>query len=143
MTIDEKNLDLLSIFHYIVGGITALLSCIPIIHIVIGVAMLTGKLDGNQPPPPFFGWLFVLLGSFFIFCGMALSLTMIVAGRKIKARKSRTFCVVLAGIECIVMPFGTVLGILTIITLMKESVVELFAANHGLHPIGAEKRANG
>ena len=132
MTQDEKNLDLLSIFHYIVGGITGLMSCFPVIHVIMGIAMLSGRLDGKEPPPAFLGWIFVLMGSFFIVCGMALSLTMVIAGRKLKSRRSRTFCLVIAGIECIAMPFGTVLGIFTIITLMKESVIELFAANKAL-----------
>jgi hypothetical protein len=32
MANDEQNLKLLSIFHYVVGGIMALFSCFPIIH---------------------------------------------------------------------------------------------------------------
>jgi hypothetical protein len=36
------------------------------------------------------------------------------------------FCLVMAGIACIFMPFGTALGVLTIIVLMRDSVRELF-----------------
>ena len=36
---DVKQLELLSIFHYILAGITALFSCMPIFHLVIGLAM--------------------------------------------------------------------------------------------------------
>ena len=32
----------------------------------------------------------------------------------------------MAGIECIFMPFGTVLGVFTIIVLMRPSMKELF-----------------
>jgi hypothetical protein len=32
----------------------------------------------------------------------------------------------MAGIECIFMPVGTVLGVFTIIVLMRDSVKELF-----------------
>ena len=37
---DEANqLDLLAIFHYVVGGMTALFACIPLIHVAIGLAL--------------------------------------------------------------------------------------------------------
>lgn len=42
------------------------------------------------------------------------------------------YCLVMAGIECMFMPFGTVLGVFTIIVLMRESVQKLFAANEPL-----------
>jgi len=37
------------------------------------------------------------------------------------------FCFVVACIECLFMPFGTVLGAFTIIVLMRPSVKNLFA----------------
>jgi hypothetical protein len=33
MTQDEQNLKLLGIFHYIVGGFTALFSCMFLLHV--------------------------------------------------------------------------------------------------------------
>jgi hypothetical protein len=42
------------------------------------------------------------------------------------------FCLVMAGIQCIFMPFGTVLGVFTIIVLMRNSVKEAFTANKTL-----------
>jgi hypothetical protein len=41
---------------------------------------------------------------------------------------------VVAGIECIVMPFGTVLGVFTLVVLSRESVKTLFAAERALQP---------
>jgi hypothetical protein len=63
---------------------------------------------------------------------MTLSVAMIVAGRKIKARTSRTYCLVIAGIECMVLPFGTILGIFTLVTLTKDSVVQIFTPGQTL-----------
>jgi hypothetical protein len=73
------------------------------------------------------------MGSLFILGGWTLAILMIVAGRKLARRASRLFCLVVAGIECIFMPFGTILGIFTIIVLMKEPVKELFGPPP--HPI--------
>ncbi|RII25328.1 MAG: hypothetical protein CXR31_14110 [Geobacter sp.] len=128
---DSKNLDLLSTFHYVVAGITALFSCMPFIHVFIGIATLTGKVitcDKNAgPPEALFGWLFIIMGSVFILLGWSLAVCMFIAGKKLKSRKSRMFCVVIAAIECMFMPFGTVLGVFTLILLNKDSVKELFA----------------
>ena len=126
MTQDEEHLNLLGIFHYVVGGVTAMFSCIPFIHVGIGLAMIYGKFDGSNPPPAMFAWLFVVMGSFFILCGWALSTVMIMAGRRLRHRRSRMFCFVVACVECMLVPFGTVLGVFSIIVLNKASVQELF-----------------
>ena len=126
---DQQQIKLLSIFHYIVGGFTALFSCLPFLHIAIGIAMLSGAFDGDgsaEAPPKVFAWLFILMPAVFVACGWALSICIIIAGRKLSRFRNRLFCLVIAGIECILMPFGTVLGVFTIIILMKDSVRELF-----------------
>lgn len=129
---DAKNLDLLAMFHYILGGITALFSCFPFMHVFMGIAVLTGKFaettsKSSGPPEAMFGWLFIIMGGMFILGGWSIAVCMIIAGKKLKARKSKTFCMVVAGIECMFMPFGTVLGVLTLIALNKDSVKELFS----------------
>jgi hypothetical protein len=42
----------------------------------------------------------------------------------------------MACIECLFLPFGTILGVFTIIVLSRESVKELFGA-----PVGRQKPA--
>lgn len=127
---DANQLDLLSIFHYIVGGITALFSCIPFFHVFMGIAMVSGhffKDNKGDEPPAFIGWLFIIMGIVFILLGWMLAASMIIAGRKLKLRKHRMYCLVVAGIECMLMPFGTILGVFTIIALNKDSIRNLFA----------------
>jgi hypothetical protein len=127
---DIKQLDLLSMFHYIVSGITALFSCIPFMHVFMGLAMVSGKFfeDGNgSAPPPFMGWMFVIMGTVFIVLGWSMAVCIFFAGRKLKRHKNRAFCMVVAGIECMFMPFGTVLGVFTLIALNKDSIKEIFA----------------
>jgi hypothetical protein len=126
---DIKNIDLLSLFHYILGGITALFSCIPFIHVFMGLAIVSGKFfnDSNgSGPPPVFGWLFVITGAVIILIGWSTAVCMIIAGRKLKRRKNRIFCMVVAGIECMLMPLGTILGVFTLIALSKDSINEIF-----------------
>jgi len=130
---EQNNLDLLAIFHYVLGGGLALFSCFPFLHVFMGLAMVSGKFfecsKGSDPaslPPVEIGWLFVIMGSIFIILGWTLSVCIIIAGRKLKRRKSRMYCMVIAGFECIFTPIGTVLGIFTLIELNKESVKPVF-----------------
>ena len=128
---DEQHLKLLSIFHYVVGGITALFSCFPIFHLIFGLTFLTGGFDipaDEGPPVMLFGLLFTIIPALIILTGWALAILIIVAGYFLSTRKHHTFCLVVAGLECIIMPFGTVLGVFSIIVLVRPSVKTLFEA---------------
>jgi hypothetical protein len=70
--------------------------------------------------------------------GLSLAICIAVAGRKLDRRTGHLYCLVIAGLECFFMPFGTVLGVLTILVLIRPSVklmfgnpAELTPANYG------------
>lgn len=127
---DQKNLDLLAVFHYIVAGLTALFACFPVIHVIIGFLMATGNLPGEgSPPPPAMGWIFIVAGMGVMLIGWTMAVMVLIAGRKLSKRQSRVFCMVIAGLECMFMPFGTVLGVFTIVLLNKDSIIEIFNAS--------------
>ena len=126
---DAEHLRLLSIFHYVVGGLTALCACIPIIHLAIGLAILFGAFPHNNGPPAVVGLLMVVIAGCFILAGWALAICLFIAGGYLKSRKHYTFCLVIAGISCMLFPFGTALGVFTIIVLMRPSVKEMFDAS--------------
>jgi len=134
MTDNERYLDLLAIFHYIVGGLTALFSCMFLIHLAMGIAILSGALDGDTPPPVLIGWIFTLVPAFFILAGWTLAGFIVVAGRKLKRRQGYLFCLVVAACECVFIPFGTILGIFTLVVLTREPVRELFGVETAPSP---------
>ncbi len=133
---DKEHLRLLSIFHYIVGGFAALFALFPIIHLVIGLMLILAPESfgpkGEQPPPAFLGWFFVIFAGMFIIAGWIFAGFVITAGRFLAHHKHRLFCLVMAGVECAFVPFGTVLGVFTIVTLKREPVKELFSASQGI-----------
>jgi hypothetical protein len=130
MNRDEEHLKLLSIFHYVVAGCAALFALFPVIYLIFGLVMLLAPASfaGNgSPPPAFVGWIFIIMGSVFIILGWTFAAFVFTAGRFLARRKHYTFCLVMAGVECLFMPFGTVLGVFSILVLIRETVKPLFA----------------
>jgi len=102
----------------------------------MGIAMLSGAFDGKNAAPRFIGWLFIVFPGLLMLTGWILSGFILAVGRRLKRRASYTFCLVIACIECVLMPLGTVLGVFTIIVLLKDPVKQLFAGG------GAEPRCD-
>ena len=58
-----------------------------------------------------------------------MAICIFIAGRSLALRKRYSFALVIACIECLFVPFGTILGVFTIIVLSRESVKAFFADN--------------
>jgi hypothetical protein len=126
---DAEHLRLLAIFHFVAGGLLVLFGFIPVIYIVLGVAMLNGKLPsnpGSPPPPAQVGYIFIAMGSIFMALGWALATCLIISGRFLQKRRNYMFSFVIAAISCLQIPFGTLLGIFTIIVLSRDSVKAIY-----------------
>ncbi len=126
MSKDAEHLDLLAIFHYVVAGLTALCSLIPLFHLLLGIGLATGRLGEDDPVARDMGWVFVVIAAILITLGLAFSVLVVVAGRNLRRRRRYMFCLVMAGLLCLLVPFGTALGVLTILVLMRDSVRRLF-----------------
>ena len=133
MNQDEQQLDLLAVFQYIVAGLIALCACMPLMYVGLGILLLTNTMQANRDARPM-GWVFIAMGTMMALSGWALALVVLWAGRKLKRRQAYQFCFVIACIECVFMPFGTVLGVFTILVLSRESVKRIFAASTSLAP---------
>ena len=132
---DAEHLRLLSIFHYVVGGMTVLFALFPTLHLVMGIAMVTGRLDDGPDPMDarFLGWFFIVVAAAMIVAGITLAVSMILTGRFLARRVNYTFCFVIAALACVIVPFGTVLGVFTIVVLQRPTVKEMFVATK---PVG-------
>ena len=132
MNQDREHLRLLAIFHYIVAGLAAFFSFFPLLYTTIGAIFIfvarhgTAK-QGEELPPEFLGWIFVGLGSFLFLLGIIMAICILIAGRCLTRSKCYSFTLVVACVECLFIPFGTILGVFTIIALSRESVKALFS----------------
>ncbi len=124
MTEDEQHLNLLSVFHYVVAGLVAFFSCFALPHVIIGSVMITA--EDVEPVERLFGVLFGGMGLFFLLGGWVLAGFLLAAAGKLRRREGHLFCMVVAGVSCAFVPFGTLLGVFTLIVLMRDSVRRLF-----------------
>lgn len=130
MTPPRDDLRLLSIFHYLLAGLTLLFSCFPLAYVGMGLAAALGAFDGGGQDalPAVVGWVFVAFGLFLLLLVVADGVGLLVAGRSIARQKHWLFCMIMAGISCAFFPFGTALGMFTLVTLSKPEVKALFTA---------------
>jgi hypothetical protein len=135
MNTNENHLNLLSIFHYIFAGISGITACFPIFHLIMGLSMLFGDFIPQEisPEMPFpvelFGLMFTLIPAAIIIFGWVFAIAVAVSGYFLSKRRNYIYCIVVAGISCFLAPIGTVLGVFTLIVLMKDDVKLLFNTN--------------
>jgi hypothetical protein len=133
---DKEHIKLLVIFHFIMAG----LGIIGILFLLLHFTMMNSVMGNEEmwkemktesgeeipfSPFEFFGmfrWFYLLMG-LFIVGGMLLNFLSALFMMK---RKNRTFSLVTGALNCLHMPLGTVLGIFTIIILMRPTVVEVY-----------------
>lgn len=155
----REHLRLLSIFHYVVGGLGFLVSLFPGIYLAFGILMLAAPVESMTEPPSdaeteslqewfevqppdrangeisqsdivivrSMGGMFVAISALLMIGGFALSTAIIIAGKRLAAYRSHTYCVVIAAILCVFMPLGTALGVFTLIVLLRPEARDLFA----------------
>jgi hypothetical protein len=141
---DLEHLHLLVVFHFVLAALLFLTFSVFLIHVGMGIAIVSGAMTPPPPPAPtpagapaapapppgpplVMGWVFIGLGSMAILFGWAMALCLLIAGICLRRRKAHTFCFVIACIACMWAPLGTLLGIFTIIVLVRPTVKDLFA----------------
>jgi hypothetical protein len=125
---DLQHLRLLSIFHYVVAGLAALFSLLPVFHLVIGVMIATDAGSGGPDDHigVVIGWMFAALATVMILAGLTYAVLLALAGRFLAQRRHYTFCMVMAAVSCIFFPIGTVLGVFTLLVLLRPAVQKDF-----------------
>jgi hypothetical protein len=113
-------------------GFSALFSFFPLLYTAVGLIFIFAARHGTakpdeELPPEFLGWIFAVLGLVLFLSGIAIAICILIAGRSLALRKRYSFALVIACIECLFVPFGTILGVFTIVALSRESVRALFS----------------
>ncbi|HES59291.1 MAG TPA: hypothetical protein ENO18_02575 [Caldithrix sp.] len=133
--IDDEHLKLLSMFHYISGGLTLAFALFIgayffLIFFIISMAKNQQELDpklNEALPEAFFGILLAVFVIIFVL-GILFGIGQIVSGRLMKLRQMRWFSFTIGIINLLNIPYGTILGVFTIIVLEKDSVKQQYLA---------------
>lgn len=136
MNKDLEHLKILSICHYVLAG----LCLFPMLYglFYMGIGIFVGAMIANAPnppkdgpPPALFGGIFVLIGLAISLFSLVFGIVLVKSGRDLSKVKNYTFTFVVACISCMFMPLGTILGVFTLVVLLRESVKNLFAGKTG------------
>lgn len=122
---DLQQLNLLSIFYFIIGGLVGLSGCFFLMLPGLGISMLTGQL-GEASDAEFVGTVFTVVGVLSLCLMWGLALATIAAGYFLRQRRAWVFCMAMAGLNCLSVPLGTILGVATIMVLTRPSVKAMF-----------------
>ncbi len=126
--LDEDNIRLLRIGYFISAGLTLFGSMIVLAYTFFLSFVFTqvAKNSGAAEFPPFIGRMVGALGLVLALVLMGLAVLKFLAGQQLRKRRSRIFCMVIAAIECLSIPYGTFLGVCTFIVLLRPTVQRSF-----------------
>lgn len=131
--IDREHLRLLSLGYLISGGMSAFFSLFGLVYVGMALflflassSMGANPKDSGEPSPTVFALIFALVG-FGIFMLMScLAALKFRTAWCLRRRRSHSLCLVVAGISCLGVPYGTALGVFSFLTLARPSVKALF-----------------
>lgn len=131
--LDASHLKMLSVAYILLGCLSLLIASFFAIHLGMGAVMLSVPGDLTQSPEESLilkigGLFFVGMACFAICVSIAIAVTLIVAGRRLVERRSKTLCTIAAAVCCTYFPIGTVLGVCTLLVLQRPTVHRSFEA---------------
>ena len=122
---------MLTLCYYVMCGLNAVYSLFPIFFCVIGAILASGTLgrpgEAAQIRP--LGWILLALGTCMFLLSIASALLNFWTARSLRDRRRRVLCMVMAIVNCVSFPWGTLIGICTIIVLERPAVKAMFAGS--------------
>lgn len=130
----KSYLDILAVFHYVNGGLTALvaLAAIAFLGIGLGAASDWGRNFQAEPTCAIVAVIFfvlVLVGGY--------AVLNLLAGRALHTRNSRILVLITSGVNCLNIPFGTLLGIFTFVMMVDPQVEWMFRHGDEQRPLAS------
>jgi len=119
-----RNLNTLSILHYVYGGLICLGGFASLALIGLGGFLNSDFIQHGEetPPPEVLGGIFQVMGWVLFAVLEAFGILVISSGRWITKGRNRIGSMVIAGFCCLSFPVGTALGIFTFVVLANEEV---------------------
>ncbi len=122
----EEDLRILSVCHYVMAAMVTGLLIVMSVYLIYGIFGIVGGLAENAAEFVFLGDLFLSIGMLSIFSLGTLASMLLYAGRCLNQKQWYGFCFVMAAVQCLFFPFGTIVGVMTIRVLCRPEVKAKF-----------------
>lgn len=129
---DQGHLKVLSVCYYVMSGISVCMALFFGLYIVMGGVMLSAShtsTAGSRQDAEMMqvmGGMFLVFGAVAVLFILATAVLEFLVARRIVERRSRMLCMVVAALNCLNMPLGTVLGVFTFVVLCRPQVAASF-----------------
>jgi phosphoglycerol transferase MdoB-like AlkP superfamily enzyme len=124
--LDSEHLKLLPVFYWVLGAVDIFISLYGLFYVGMGALFAFAPFESgssSSAPPAFIGWFFFAIGLAFMAGFGTMGGLKIAAGFWIRRRRHHTF--------------GTIVGVLTFLVLLRPSVSALFEAGASQQPAAA------
>lgn len=128
--LDEEHLRLLSIGFYVTGGCHFAFASLFIFHFIMLLTFGShpeafAGVEGSTTPDGFLHGFAAMIGVLIVL-GWSFGIATMYAGRCIQRRTGRLFSMILGGLNVVIIPHGTVVGVTTFMVLTRPSVSRLY-----------------
>jgi hypothetical protein len=125
---DGEHLRLLGILYFVSAGLSGIGMLVGLIYVASAAVFMVAPMESSEAQEMrIVGGLFGGIGLLVIVMSAVWVLLDVLAGRYLMAARHRTFCLVVAVINCMSFPLGTALGVFTFIVLTRPTVQARFA----------------
>lgn len=120
----NRHLPTLSVLHYVYGALICFGGLAMLVMVGMGIFLDSDWLaaQGDEPPPPWLGGFFQVLGWGLFLLIEAIGVLVILSGRWIAQRRNRNGSLVIAALCCFNIPLGLALGIFSFVVLLNQDV---------------------
>jgi len=153
--LDDEHLRLLAIGYYVLGGLMFLYGLFGLLYVFMGImvahaptmfapshaAAQPGVPAATPPDPRVFADIMSMVGGGILIVAWVFAALTMAAGRCIANRTGYVFSMVVAGIQCVMVPIGTILGVATFAVLTRESVKYLYGLPSNYSPPATTSQA--
>ncbi|WP_254507100.1 hypothetical protein [Anatilimnocola floriformis] len=131
---DGEQLQLLGILYFVLAGLASLGACVPFVYFGIGLAFVGGaavqdSAEASAGMAAFGGFVFVI-GLIVLAIFLVQIVCLFLTGWFLITGRCHLFCFINGCLLLMHAPFGTALGVFTIIVLSRDTVKQRFAATH-------------
>ncbi len=119
-----KHISTLSVLHYVYGALVCLGGFVALLFMGVGTFLSSDLVmdNGNEPPPAWLGGFFQAFGAGLFVVIEIWGILILLSGYWIGQLRNRTASIVFAALCLPSFPFGTALGVFTLVVLLNDDV---------------------